>query len=118
MDYTKIAYIGERDAKYAKVINSVSVAAGGVVTHSGFNVTGFKDIEVMVSSTGNVTVYPQVSYDNSTWYDIKAEDDSDLAYNCNNENIAFAVNHHAKYFRVVIYATSTSTVTVELYAQC
>jgi len=109
--------LGGRLYKEWTIAEDVSVSAGGTLTHTGIDVNDYSGISVLVSSTGNCTVYIQVSDDNTNWYDIKSLSDGDRAWNCNNEKIAIPMNPYAHYMRIVVYATTASTVTVKVIAQ-
>ena len=100
------------------VMDSVSVDAGAVVTHTGIDVSRFKKITVLVSTTDDFTVYVQVSDDNTNWYDIKTDADGDLSWNCNNEKIAFKVEHFSKYMRVVAKNNAASAATISCTVTC
>jgi len=100
------------------VMNSVSVDAGAIVTHTGIDVSRFKKITVLVSTTDDFTIYVQVSDDNSNWYDIKTDADGDISYNCNNEKIAFKVEHFSKYMRVVAKNNAASAATIYCVVSC
>ena len=99
------------------IADGVSLPAGGTLTHEGINVNDYSGITVLVSSTGNSTVYIQVSDDNTNWYDVKSPADADRIYNCNNEKIAIPLNLYAVYMRVVVYASTDSTLTIKVIAQ-
>jgi len=106
-----------RKYKEWTIADGVDLAAGGTLTHTGIDVNDYSGVSILVSSTGNSTVYVQISDDNMNWYDVKSPADSDRAWNCNNEKIAIPLNLYAHYMRVVIYASTASTVTVKVIAQ-
>ena len=100
------------------VMDNVSVDAGAVVTHTGIDVSKFKEKTVLVSTNKDFTIYVQVSDDNENWYDIKSETDGDLSWNCNNEKIAFRVPHFCKYMRVVAKNNATDAGTIRCVVSC
>ena len=107
----------DRELADFTIFEDVSLSAGSILTHTGIDVSSYSRITVLISSSGNVDIYPQVSDDNTNWYDIKSEADADLVYNCNAEKIAIPINLNAHYFRIVIYANSDSVVTAKVCAQ-
>jgi len=109
--------IQDREAMDVKLLDSVAVPATSLVTHVGEDISDFSAVTIQTSSTGNVTIYFQTSNDNVNWYDVKTTPDTDLSFNCSAEKTSIYLIPSAHYFRVVIYATTASTVTVELHAR-
>jgi len=107
----------DRESVDFAIFEDVSLAAGNILTHTGIDVSSYSGISILVSSSGNVDVYPQISDDNTNWYDVKSGTDADRVYNCNAEKIAVPMNLYAHYFRIVIYANTDSTVTAKISAQ-
>lgn len=106
-----------RSYKEWVITTGTSVAAGGTLTHAGIDVNDYSRVTVLVSSSGNSTVYIQASDDNTNWYDPKTVADADITHNCNAEKIAINVPVYAHYLRVVVYATTDSTVALTIIAQ-
>jgi len=100
------------------VMDSVPVDAGAVVTHTGIDVSKFKDKLILVSTTDDFTIYIQVSDDNTNWYDLKTNSDGDISFNCNNEKIAFRINYFSKYMRIVAKNNGSSAATISCVVSC
>jgi len=107
----------DRECVDYTICENVSLASGNVLTHTGIDISSYSGITILVSSSGDVNVYPQISDDNTNWYDVKSVADGDRVYNCNAEKIAVPMNLYAHYFRIVIYANTDSTVTAKVIAQ-
>lgn len=106
-----MAHLTGRDCDTFKVFDEVSITTGTTLTHTGIEIFDYQEVSFSISSTGNVTVYVQFSDDNVNWYDLKSLDDADRSWNCNAEKIFVTGTVAARYMRLVVYASSDSTVT-------
>lgn len=107
----------DRDALDVQVMVAEVVPKEELISHAPLDVEKYSALTVMVSTDLNCTVYPQVSADGVTWFDMKSAADGDLTWNCNNENISFSVDMHRRYFRVVIYNAGATNATVSAWIQ-
>jgi len=104
--------VGDREATDWLIFDNLSVPGLATVTHAGIDVSGVQSMTFCISTTQNSTVYLQFSDDNATWYDLKAVDDTDRTWNCNNERICVHGDIAAHYMRMVVKNESTSTMTL------
>jgi hypothetical protein len=109
----------DREFEDVTLASAESLNALGTFVSAEVDVSGYARKTVLVSTTQNCTVYYQISHDAVTWFDPKTQADGDIAFNCNNEAIAIAINDCAHYIRVVVYNASASaaTITVVLEGQ-
>lgn len=101
-----------RDSATLEVFTSAPVNNGVAATHEGVDVSDYQGMTVYLSSNVSVTLYVQFSSDNVNWYDLKAQDDTNRSWNCNNEKICVAGDIVARYVRLVVYNASGSTATI------
>lgn len=112
-EYTECAkVIAGSEYKDFIVMNNVSVDAGAVVTHTGIDISKFRTVTMLISTTGNCAVYIQFSDDNSNWYDLCDAAGTPYEYTVNNEKKAIGINDFAHYMRVVVKNNDSSSVTV------
>jgi len=111
-------YHGKRDAVDYKVFDAVTLPGTGTLTHTGLDVSDYRKVTIMVSTTQNCTVYVQVSDDNTNFYDPKTVADADITHNCNNEKICFDVPVYAHYLRVVVYNNTATDAIVTGIVSC
>ena len=112
-EYTKCAkVIAGSEYKDFIVMNNVSVDAGAVVTHTGIDISKFRTVTMLISTTGNCAVYIQFSDDNSNWYDLCDAAGTPYEYTVNNEKKAIGINDFAHYMRVVVKNNDSGSVTV------
>jgi len=95
------------------VMDSVSVDAGAVVTHTGIDISKLRTVTMLISTTGNCAVYIQFSDDNSNWYDLCDAAGTPYEYNVNNVKKAIGINDFAHYMRIVVKNNDSSSVTVK-----
>lgn len=105
-----------RRYKDVVIADSVPVAAGELLVHSGVDINDYSKVTTLVASTKACVIYPQVSNDNVNFYDVKAADDTTRTFACNNEKIAFQLEVHGHYYRVVI--TTAVANTIDLAVSC
>jgi len=112
-EYTECAkVIAGSEYKDFIVMNNVSVDAGAIVTHTGIDISKFRTVTMLISTTGNCAVYIQFSDDNSNWYDLCDAAGTAYEYTVNNEKKAIGINDFAHYMRVVVKNNDSSSVTV------
>lgn len=108
-------FLTEREAKDVTVFDAISVGAFEIISHVAEDISGYSRVTVLISSTGNITLYFQLSDDKVNWYDVKTFPDTDLSFNCSNEKTAIQLVPVGHYFRVVAYATTASTITCVIH---
>ena len=112
-EYTRCAkVIAGSEYKDFIVMDNVSVDAGAVVTHTGIDISKFRTVTMLISTTGNCAVYIQFSDDNSNWYDLCDAAGTPYEYTVNNEKKAIGINDFAHYMRVVVKNNDSASVTV------
>ncbi len=95
------------------VMDSVSVDAGAVITHTGIDISKLRTVTMLISTTGDCAVYIQFSDDNSNWYDLCDAAGTPYEYNVNNVKKAIGINDFAHYMRIVVKNNDSSSVTIK-----
>lgn len=94
------------------VFNDVGLVASGTLTHIGLDISAYSRSTILLSTTGDCTLYIQFSDDNTNWYDWCDSSGTAISFGVNNVKKAFDINVASKYMRIVVYNSSGSTVTV------
>ena len=112
-EYTECAkVIAGSEYKDFIVMDNESVDAGAVLTHTGIDISKFRTVTMLISTTGNCAVYIQFSDDNTNWYDLCDAAGTAYEYTVNNEKKAIGINDFAHYMRVMVKNNDESPVTV------
>ena len=101
-----------RDLTVDTVMDAVSIPAGGSATHDGIDMQHAAAMTVLVSTNNNTTIRPQISDDNTNWYDIVNEADTLITFAVNNVKKALRLSSAAKYLR--LFATNNAAVNVNV----
>lgn len=107
-----------REAMDVTLIDTVALPGSGIVTHVGEDVSGYSRKELIVTTTGDATIYVQFSDDNSNWYSWYDVQDVVVTFTCSNEKKAWEIIDHTHYLRILIYNSGTSSITVSARLMC
>jgi len=107
-----------RDVIDYTLFENESLNATDTITHYNVDTTDYVSIMILVSSTAQVTVYPQFSNDETNWYDYCDSAGTPISYIVDACKKAIAIDDcQARYFRIVVYANESSTISAYLTLQ-
>lgn len=112
LDYAGWTKIADRECATFKVFNNVNLPGLGLLSHGGVDISGFQEVSFAISTNVGCTIYLQYSDNNTDWYDLKAVDDTDRSWSCNDEKIFVTGSVAARFMRLVIYNTTGNTATI------
>lgn len=108
----------DRQSETIRIFADITTPATSILTHDGIDVSAYSKITLLLSTTGSCNVYPQFSNDNVNWYDWYDLNDVTINFSCNNVKKAWEIDLTTKYIRIIIYNTTSSSVTVTGVLMC
>lgn len=104
-----------KDTILVQVATSLLIPSGGTAVLAGVDTAGMDKLMLMVQSTGALTVFPQFSPDDSTYFTAFTKANAALTFSSTTENRAFPIEDVGPYTRFLFNNTQGADITVNAW---
>lgn len=101
-----------RNSADLEIISDLVIDANATLILPSLDVAEYSGKTLLVSTSGNCTVYPQFSYDETNWYDWCDAAGVAISYAVNNVKKAIGINDFCHYLRFTVKNETAAAVTV------